>query len=51
MQEKACIIEVEVPEKETDDILHIDTDNMSYEAGEDEFDASDDDHCSDIDEK
>ena len=54
-----CITEVEVSEQQTDDILLIGPDNRQYEdlfedmtdgEGEEEFDASNDDHCSDIDE-
>ena len=59
LQEEVCITEVEVSEQQTDDILLIDVDNRQYEdlfddmtdeEGEEEFDASDDDHCTDIDE-
>ena len=54
-----CITEVEVSEQQTDDILLIDLDNrqcedlfndMTDEESEEEFDASDDDHCTDLDE-
>uniref|UniRef100_A0A0D3ADX0 Dirigent protein n=1 Tax=Brassica oleracea var. oleracea TaxID=109376 RepID=A0A0D3ADX0_BRAOL len=59
LQEEVGITEVEVSEQQTDDILLIDVDNHQYEdlfddmtdeEGEEEFDASDDDHCTDIDE-
>lgn len=59
LQEEVCITEVEVSEQQTDDIFLIDVDNRQYEdlfddmtdeEGEEEFDASDDDYCTDIDE-
>ncbi|WZZ52575.1 hypothetical protein YC2023_052682 [Brassica napus] len=57
LQEEVCITEVEVSEQQTDDILLIDVDNRQYEdlfddmtdeESEEEFDASDDNHCTDI---
>ncbi|XP_056864031.1 uncharacterized protein LOC130511177 [Raphanus sativus] len=59
LQEEDAINEVEVPDQQTDEILLVDPDNRQYEdlpedvtdeAREDEFDRSDDDHCSDVDE-
>ena len=55
LQEEACITAVEVSEQQTDDIFLIDLDNRQYEdlfddmTVEEEFDASNDDHCTDID--
>ncbi|WZZ24675.1 hypothetical protein YC2023_008076 [Brassica napus] len=57
LQEEVCITEVEVSEQQTDDILLIDVNNRQYEdlfdymtdeESEEEFDASDDNHCTDI---
>lgn len=59
LQEQACFTEFGVSEQQTDDILLIDPDthqnenlpdDMTYEVGDDEFHASNDDHCTDIDE-
>ena len=59
MQEEDAITAVEVHDKKTDEILLIDPDNRQYkdlpedvkdEACEDEFDGSDDDYCTYIDE-
>ena len=57
MQEEEAITEVKVPDQQTDEILLIDSynrqneaENVTDKACEDEFDGSDDDHCTDIDE-
>ena len=59
LQEEDAINEVEVPDQQTDEILLIDPNNHQYEdlpedatdeAREDEFECSDDDDCSDVDE-
>lgn len=55
---EACITEVDVYAQQNDNIFFIDPDNHQYEdlsddmmdeAGEDEFDASNNDHCTNID--
>ena len=57
LQEEEAITEVKVPDQQTDEILLIDSynrqneaENVTDKACEDEFDGSDDDHCTDIDE-
>ena len=59
LQEEDAINEVDVPDQQLNEILLIDPENQQYEdlpedvtdeAREDEFDGSDDDHCTDLDE-
>ena len=59
MQEEDAINEVDVPDQQLNEILLIDQENQQYEdlpedvteeAREDEFDGSDDDHCTYLDE-
>ena len=59
LQEEDTINEVDVPDQQLNEILLIDPENQQYEdlpedvtdeAREDEFDGSDDDHCTDLDE-
>ena len=59
MQEEDTINEVDVHDQQLNEIFLIDPENQQYEylsedvtdeAREDEFDGSDDDHCTDLDE-
>ena len=59
LQEEDAINEVDVPSQQLNEILLIDPENQQYEdlpedvtdeAREDEFNGSDDDHCTDLDE-
>ncbi|KAL0645130.1 hypothetical protein Bca4012_043421 [Brassica carinata] len=59
LQEEGTINEVNVPDQQLNEILLINPENQQYEdlledvtdeAREDEFDGSDDDHCTDLDE-